>query len=299
MTPTPCPHRRSEDARGRARARTPLAALTLLLALFGVACVELEQTIQVRPDGSGMVLSDVLFSEKMVAEMAGDGGDWKAMWQEALPRMEESGPAAAAALGEGVRFVSVEDVSRGSKPAARFTFAFDDVAELRPNPMAPIAGELGAGGAADEAGGDDSIRLSLERSGGNAVLSVMLFEEAELQDLADQAAGAPAAEPDELASQMEKAMLEMFQEMLDGFALRLSVEVLGRIVETNATFVDGARVTLFDLDFGKLLDDPQALARLGDGQEEPSLTDLRAAFAGIQGARIDLQPTVRIAFAKD
>ncbi|HVS13974.1 MAG TPA: hypothetical protein VMV46_08620 [Thermoanaerobaculia bacterium] len=298
MTPTTRPdRRRGAPWRRLASARAALAAAILVLGLAGAGCVELEQTIQVRPDGSGLVLSDLIFSEKMIAEMTSAGEDWETMKKDALPRMEESGPGAAAALGEGVEFVSVEEIAGADRPTFRFTFRFDDVARVRPNPMAPLASEMPGA----DAGVDEQIRLSLERSGGSSVLSVKLFDEEELQQLAEDVAEQPADDDaaSEMASQMEKGMMEMFKEMFDGFALRLSVETLGRIVETNASFVEGSRVTLFDLDFGKLLDDPEALARIGgDGQEQPSLLDLRAAFAEVEGVRIDLQSMVRIVFAE-
>ena len=62
-------------------------------------------------------------------------------------------------------------------------------------------------------------------------------------------------------------------------------------------FVDGATVTLLDIDFGALLGDETELNQLRAARNGGSLEDLEQILKGVPGIKVTLDPEVRIEFA--
>ena len=69
----------------------------------------------------------------------------------------------------------------------------------------------------------------------------------------------------------------MMQQMFKDMKISLAVEVAGRIVETNAEYRDGSRVTLMEMDFNKVLAEPGEVQSAQPGEAEDD--------RGGQGAR--------------
>ena len=53
--------------------------------------------------------------------------------------------------------------------------------------------------------------------------------------------------------------MQMVKTMFQGFKVLIDVEVEGKIVKTNADYVNGSRVTLLELDMATLFEDEAAL----------------------------------------
>ena len=65
----------------------------------------------------------------------------------------------------------------------------------------------------------------------------------------------------------------------------------GRIIKTNAPYVEGSRVTLMQIDFDKLLADDSALTKLQGAKDIKSL-------AAVPGLKVVTEPTVTIEFSR-
>ena len=85
-------------------------------------------------------------------------------------------------------------------------------------------------------------------------------------------------------------MMQMVKTMFQGFKVLIDLEVEGKIVKTNADYVNGSRVTLLEIDMATLFEDEAALtalqSKVGPGA---SIADVRALSEGREG-REDQQP---------
>jgi hypothetical protein len=288
------PARRPRHATRLRRLLRLLPALALLL-LTG-ACVDLEQLLRVRADGGGDLLFNVRFDPKILQE-AIDGGEAVSI-EQMLAEMRENAQAdaqsQASEMGEGVRFVGVEELP-GERPGLQLRFEFDDVAALRLSPFGPLGGQAG-GAAASDAG--KPISFQFERGSGSATLRVALFTEEELAELEKELTTAPAPSPPAGEQgpfdQMAQAMTEMMKQMFEGLRVAFVIEPVGEVESTNSSYRDGNRLTLFRFDFGALLADEEKLARLAGQQEEPSLAALRRLVGEVEGMQMELLPEMRV-----
>ena len=96
----------------------------------------------------------------------------------------------------------------------------------------------------------------------------------------------PAANPAEM--QQELAMMKM---VMRGMFIDVSLDLDGRIVKTDAPYVQGSRVTLMQIDFDKMLADETVLLKLQNAKDAKAL-------AGVPGLKILTNPKVNIEFAK-
>ena len=60
-------------------------------------------------------------------------------------------------------------------------------------------------------------------------------------------------------------MMQMMKTMFQGFKVAIDLEVVGKILKTNADYVEGSRITLMEIDMGALLNDEAKLRALVTG----------------------------------
>ena len=108
--------------------------------------------------------------------------------------------------------------------------------------------------------------------------------------------GKPSAEEQQQAAMVLAQMKSMFK----GMKIAMAVEVEGSVVETNATHMDGSRVTIMELDFGKLLEMPEKLVQFSQIQPD-SVEDAKAFMKDIPGFKVDMNKklTIKLILATD
>ena len=57
-------------------------------------------------------------------------------------------------------------------------------------------------------------------------------------------------------------MMQMMKTMFQGFKVAIDLEVEGKIVKTNADYVNGSRITLLEIDMAGLFEDEAKLKAL-------------------------------------
>jgi hypothetical protein len=131
--------------------------------------------------------------------------------------------------------------------------------------------------------------FSLDLGATSSMLTIQMPEEKPgAPKLLPDLPGAGGSASDKAQAAQAMAMMQM---MMRGLFVDISLNVNGRIVKSNAPYVDGSRVTLLQIDFDKLLADPTALEKL------QSATDLKA-IAAVPGLKIVSTPKVTIEFAR-
>lgn len=287
--------------------RARLLSCVLLLAAGAAGCIDATTVISVKPDGSGTLEQRVLMNAQAFAGMFQLGGGAPApSGQGSTPGFgipgfgapaapdtsrEDELKAAAARLGEGVRFVSSAPISgpNGFTGVAA-TYAFDDIGKLRIDQDPSMAGAPG-GVQVQRREGKPLVFSFARKEGGTSVLT------ANFTDMANQATGrASEAAPQGGPSPVSPEMLGMAKAMFAGFRVGIVLQPAGEIVRTNAAWVDGRTVTLLEMDLGALLQDEAKLREIQTALgPNPSVTELKPYLVGLKGLKMN-DPIVTVEF---
>jgi hypothetical protein len=274
-----------------------LAALALAAAATS-ACFSSQTVIKLRPDGSGTIEQTNLVNTAamgmaagMASSMAGDSAAAGKLPKAEEIFGEEQMRKQAATLGEGVRFVSSEPLTRNGMQGARAVYAFDRVEALT---MGSSRAE-----ARSEAGGPPTgatapqMQFALAKTGGNLSRLTISFPDT------GRARGTTDAAPaGKTPGDIPPEALAMLRSMFDGARIGVDVEVEGRIIKTTAPAMSGARATLIEVDFGQLLSDPARFQSLQSLKPGTDFDTVRKALEGAAGVKIPLASTVTIDFEK-
>ncbi|MBW1744518.1 MAG: hypothetical protein JRJ47_13985 [Deltaproteobacteria bacterium] len=236
----------------------------VLMLLSLVGCLQVDSVIKVKSDGSGTIEETVMMSKEMVQMM---NGMMQQMMEGMTEGMEETGkePSAkqpeqkqamesfnlfdeaklkqeAGDMGEGVTYVTGKAISTDTFEGYNVVYAFVDINKLKfnQNPSDNVPSDPSQSGSEEE---EEYITFHFTK-GKPATLSVKLPEED--REKKDDAAK-PAETPEQSAAEQEQAamVLAQMKSMFKGMKIVMAIEVEGAVVETNATHVDGSRITLF------------------------------------------------------
>lgn len=281
-----------------------LGVLVVVFSLTG--CIESKILVKVNKDGSGKIVETFLMSKEILQMMAGlsSFGEEGEQTEPEIPDLldmdklkEKTG-----AMGEGVTLASAEKVSTDKAQGYKAVYQFSDINKIMINqnpdenvPQPPAERE------------DDPTKefITFKFTRGTkskpAVLTIVnpQKESRDETDAQEQAAQAQAAqskgdEPAQISDQ-EAMMMDIFKEAFREVKIDVAVEVNGKIVKTNAEYVDGQRVVLMELDFSKIVENEEALRTLAMSENE-SLENTKAVMANVPGIRVELKDKVEVQF---
>lgn len=271
--------------------RGPLKfALLLLLPALVAGCLQMERVVQVNSDGSGVLIERLVLGNDIAEMMAG-------MRSEGEPfsiRDDDKLRGNAASFGDSVRFVSATDVVTDFGRGYEARYAFDDINTLR------IGQDVedsmpGESAASDDADGEEPKYTTFTLRHTNPVGLVIHWPVDEAgpdSEAEDSTSEYPDATSTPEQEQMAMEMMKMaFQDM----RVAMHVDIMGDIVGTNATHVEGTRITLMDIDFGAFLANEAALQAMA-GKKPGSVADMKELMRLIPGLKLEIEPKVAILF---
>lgn len=267
-----------------------LSALALAAALGLTSCFQSETVVHLKKDGSGTVVEETFIGEQMkamMAQMSALGGEGEDAKKDPLADMfnEEKAKAKIASMGEGVTFDKVEKVKVGGKDGYRVTYKFADINKLKLNPGDAAETMKPEGADAEE---DEKAKkadpITFAYAGGKLAIK-MPKPEAKPKAEGEKAEGEEAAgDP-----QQEAMMKQMFSDM------KVSVKLVADdgIAETNASHSKDNAITLMEMDFGKLIQNPEAFKKLQkENPETPE--EFEKLFKGVEGIKYETKPEVNV-----
>ena len=254
----------------------------LFLSLACSACFESRTVLHVNGDGSGTLQQHTIIKKAALAQLRSFSalGGGKATLD---PLSEDQARSLAASLGEGVTLASTEKISTDDGEGRDSTYAFADVTKLHVSEQPPTPGGVSVktNGLSTDAP-DITLGLTHEPNG-DAVLHVLVPPPA----IFAGPDGSGGINP------VVIAQLQALKGMLAGAHLLLAAEPQGRLVKTSSPYVDGARVTLLEIDLDRVLADDGFLARL---QAAKTPDEVRAVVRNAPGLKINLDPDITVQF---
>ncbi len=266
--------------------RTFRALVLVAASVILVGCINSATLVKVKPDGSGTIEQTTLVNTSALKSMM-PGGQATETPGSVINKADLERQAER--MGKGVRLVSAEPASGGGFEGVKAIYAFDDINQVEVNQDPSMSGTSDGQFNTAPPKNESPIKFTLTKNGANPVLTIQLQDK---PTTADAAPAGPAGGPD----MADPAVLNMMKAMFDGFKVAIDVEVLGSIVNTNAEYVEGSRVTLLEMDMGALFADQEKLKAL-QGKVKPgaSLSEVKPYLKDVKGIKID-GPTVNVEF---
>jgi len=261
------------------RASAPLLVLCLA-AVLATGCMQIENTVTIRPDGSGEITERVVVTSEMLEMMAMmDESDAADMFTEQDIRDRTPYP------GTELASVTMIDDMDGQGYTSTYTFA-----DIRDVTFRPALDEIHDDSPDGQVDAPDGMLRELDLAftpGPPATLTVRMPEAEDDSDIQIDTSDTSSAMPD-------MSDLRILRMMLRDARFRVAVIVDGTIVETDATYRSDNEITLYDFDFNEVVRDSTALRRFAEAGE----TDRPDAgqLAGIPGIRIEQRETVTVRF---
>jgi len=272
-----------------------LGFLLLGIATLAVAgCMEIETVVKVNPDGSGTITERLVMSNEiveMMKEMAPEG-------QPAELYNEQELRDAAPGYGNGVTYVSARNVETEFGKGYEARYAFTDINQIRvgQDPGDKMPGSDSAEG--DVA--DDADFTTFTIHPGNPAKLVIHWPVNEGKSGAAESMETAETELSEETAagqtpEQQQAAMEMMQHAFKDMRMSMHVEVAGQVVDSNATHLNGSRVTLVEIAFADFLDSEEAMKTMAS-DEEPTVADMKEMMRLIPGLKMEIEPEVSVLF---
>jgi len=254
-----------------------------VIAALGTGCINSASTIKVKPDGSGTIEQTLLVNAAALKGMLGGLGAGQVKESSSILNEAEFKRTAERM---GVRPVSLTPMKEGGFEGAKAIYAFDDISKVRVDQDPQMSATPG-GGASTSA--NNPIRFAMVKQGGSSVLTITVDEKAAASATA-KAGDAPRLES------IDPAMMQMIKSMFQGFKVLIDLEVEGKIIKTNADYVNGSRITLLELDIAGIFEDEAKLkalqSKVGPGV---TISELRPYLKDIKGVKLN-HPSLTIEY---
>jgi len=265
---------------------------TLVVSLAG--CFSSLWTINLKGDGSGTIRMEYKMDKQVMSMAQGMGGSSTGIPNTSSELLEEESlDEMAAQMGPGVRLISAEALDdSGQFLGYTALFEFDDISTLKIDPMAEAPG----GGEVDSETEELPFTFSFTR-GSPSKLVILLDQEddsdEDFDDEYDPEYDDSFGESGEEQEQTEQ-MVEMMKPFFRSMAFGVEIIIEGDISSTNATHRDGNRITLINMDMGKIIDNDTLFTEVinsEDMQDEKMQAKLEEV-----GVQIEAQEEVFVHF---
>ncbi len=263
--------------------------LFIIIIFFFSGCLEVQTTVNVNKDGSGTVNEKVLFSKDMVALLSSfnqsDSTDSSGNSKFTLMNVEDL-KSHAPEMGEGVKFISSKEIKEDGKEGYTVVYSFTDLSKLKINENPD--NKMGiSGNDLDKKEKKDYMTFNF-KPGSPAEVLVNISKKdmnKESQDKKNQ----------KDTSNVNNLFAKQFLSMMEDFRIAIRLHINGEIESTNASYVNGSNVTLFDVSFKELVKDKDKFDEFSrmEGQD---VNELKKFLKSVPGIKMELNNPVTVKF---
>ena len=272
----------------------PITTLTIALS----SCIEVNETVHLKVDGSGTIVEETIMGAQMSAMMAqvaalgGEGAKAPDMFGE------DAAKKRAGKMGKDVTVGKVEKINKDGRTGSRVTYNLTDINSVTLSlsdgasgltEMAPDAGEQPERNDKKETPVTftykDKVLTMINptpqqaQSGANGTSSKEADADA---DKAKEEEGANDAQAQAMAINMMKDM-----------KMSLKIVIESGISETDATYKDGNTITLTEMNMNKLLANPNAMKKL-QNIDPQNPAEIQNQFKGMEGVKVETKDKVTV-----
>jgi len=261
-----------------------LASLTYLL----VGCLQVETTINVNKDGSGTINEKVLMSKtfvNMIKEFAQAFQD-SASTEEFAFFKEEEIIADANDYGDDVKYVSHTFINDDKWEGYQAAYSFNDISKVRiqPDPDSKV-------GMSDEGAETTEKEEYYFFKFKKGDVSELTIDRPDIDFTSDSQEDSQS----DTSEQSDDEMGDEFVKMMEGMRINIVVQVEGQIASTNATYVDGSKITLMQMDFGEMMKNKESFKEFKNN-EPRNIEEMKGFLEKFPGMKIEIEKPISVKF---
>ena len=253
-----------------------LPALIVIVSCT-TGCMRVSTMITLKQDGSGTIDQEIGVNPQAFEGLAAMAGGGRGGSHEGFQDVFNEAKARQEAERMGVRFVSGSPIDTPTLKGYHAMYAFDDVKALK------VRMEEAASAQGDQRT-RDPFNFDFTKGPSSSTITIRIPQDAQQPPLAQLGAGTGNPE-------QAQQMLAMMKPMFAGMFVEVALAVDGKIIRTNAPFVQGSKVTLMQLDMNTLLASDTAFTKLQNASKPADLKN-------IPGLKVTTEPTVTIEFRR-
>lgn len=263
--------------------------IILVISVFSTGCLELNTLVKVNKDGSGTVEETLLFSSEVVQMIKQFSESMPDSGSEKFSLMDEKQiRESALKMGEGVKYVSAKPLRKSGREGYVALFSFKDIRKLKIN-QSPDS-KIPMNESQPEEGEKEEIFTFDFQKGSTSKLTINLPEPDFKGDDKNEGIDDSTSQEHNDFGELDKA-----KQFLKDMRISIVVAFEGSIEETDAQFVDGNKITLFDVNFGELLKHEDKLKELKDVNPQ-SFEEAKEILKDIPGIKIEMNKKVTVQF---
>ena len=273
-----------------------LCAVIGSVFLFG--CFQTDTVIRLKPDGSGVIEETFMLSNELLGSfqdlMKGFADDDQNIKNEAakekqdpLQGMIKEARSREKQYGPDVKFVSAIPLKTETMGGYKAIYAFKDINTLKVNQNP--GKKVEKSGVGEEVPAKEENILFQFIKGPVSTLTVTMPKDTEKKktpvekkEMQDKSPTDPKA-----AEQMKL----LFKDM----GIRITLEIEGTIIKTNATYQKKSEITMVDLQFGKLIENMENLEKIMAAQPK-TVEEAKELAKGIEGLKIEMTNPLVVEF---
>ncbi|MDQ7825401.1 MAG: hypothetical protein RDV48_21550 [Candidatus Eremiobacteraeota bacterium] len=282
----------------------------IFLLLFAAAlggCMDIGTVVKVKPDGSGTIEEKAMFSKDAVDMITSMEKNMKESVDKSLKAAKDKAPpsdgpegtageikkalslydegklkAKAEDFGKGVTYLGSRKLLLEGGEGFEVQYGFPDVNALIIAHRS--VDDLGGGGSGEAL---RTYAMTFQK-GAPSKLIIKVPELSMGRKLFPRSDA-----PETVSLEKQREAFGVFKTLFKGMKLFLAVQAEGTIVETNASFSEGNRVVLIDIDVDKMDFSDEQLEKMNEKKDE-SYSGLMAALGNTAGFRIEAKNEVWI-----
>jgi hypothetical protein len=260
-----------------------LRAFFAVAATLGLsACLEMNSVVTVNKDGTATIEETALMGAQLKAMMgslgAQPGADGQPNPAAALKDIVPDKAKAeerAKEFGEGVTLKSHEEITTpDGKSGVKATYAVADVRKLQYTPFD-----------AKSKDGEKSKPMTFALAGDTLTLT----------QPPDEAKSEAEVQKPQIPKEQMQAQMAMMKPMFAGMRMSMQVKGGAGIASSDAAHLENDTVTLMDIRFDKLMDNPEVFGQFMEASEK-NITQAEAAaiLKGVEGIKVEDKKAVTI-----
>lgn len=258
-----------------------LLLVLLSTSLFG--CLQVDTKVNVKKDGSGTIEETVLIKNEVINMLKEFAMAFDSTKKDDFSFFKEDEMKAKASdYGEGVKFKSSQKINKKGFDGYKVVYSFTDINKIKLNVNPDDKLPMGESSAEEMENDNDYVNFSFKK--GSPSLLTILFPEKKMEK--DQTSETTEISDSAMTDQIDK-MIEMF----DGMRISVNLFVNGDIQETDATYVDGNKITLMDINFAELIKNKDVLIAL-EKSNQMSRENFKEMTASIPGIKVEAQEKI-------
>jgi len=264
----------------------------IFLSVLLAGCLQVDTTINLKKDGSGTINEKVLMSKTFVNMMK----EFAMAFQDSATAAEEEFSlfkdediiSDATEYGDDVKYLSHSFISNDEWEGYEAIYSFDDISKIRiqPDPDSKVAMSE------DETGSEDEGEYYFFKFKKGDV-SELIIDRPEIEFNKDSQEEESSSE--EVTEQNDDELGEEALKMMDGMKINIAVKIDGEISSSNATYVDGSTITLFQMSLGEMMKDKEAFKEF-QNKEPKNIEEMKQFIEKFPGMKIEIQKPVSVKF---